>query len=631
MFTSKRSTHNPILSPRTDHAFESWATFNAQPLKVGKSVHILYRAQSLPERFENENFSLSTIGKAVSTDGVHFKNREQFIEPTEMWERYGCEDPRVTYIDGKYFIFYTALSVFPFRAEGIKVGLAISKDLKKIDEKHLVTPFNAKAMSLFSEKIKGKYVAILTANTDRVPSHIALAKFNTVSEMWSESYWNKWYKDLDSHTLSIPKGENEHLEVGAAPLKTKYGWLLVCCRVQNYFSDQKVFGIEALLLDLKNPEKIIAQTRGPIIVPEESYEKYGIVPHTIFPSGVLLEKDTLSIYYGATDTSVAVAKVSLSLLLESMVHPEKMDLVRPDKKPILKPTKNKWEVRAVFNPAAIDLGGSVHILYRAMSLDNTSVVGYARSKNGTVVDERLKTPVYSPRAPFEDKRVPNGNSGCEDPRLTLIGDTVYMYYTAYNGINPPAIAETHISKKDFLKRNWNWSYPVVVTKDGVDDKDGCLHPEKVKGKYFLFHRVNNMICGDYGSTPQFAERNNFKDIPILSPRKGMWDSKKVGISVPPIKTKKGWLLLYHGVSDNGIYRVGAVMLDLKDPTQVLSRTTDYIFEPREDYEKNGQIHNVVFPCGAVLRKDKIFVYYGGADNVVDVATVSLKKVLQALG
>ena len=98
------------------------------------------------------------------------------IAPEEDWERFGCEDPRVTKIDDKYYIFYTALSVYPFAAEGIKVAVAVTKDFKKIEERHLVTPFNAKAMVLFPEKINGKYVALLTAHTDTPPVKICLGR-----------------------------------------------------------------------------------------------------------------------------------------------------------------------------------------------------------------------------------------------------------------------------------------------------------------------------------------------------------------------------------------------------------------------------------------------------------------------
>ncbi|MCX6701786.1 MAG: hypothetical protein NTX96_01145 [Candidatus Zambryskibacteria bacterium] len=632
MFVVKRSEHNPILSPQREHPFESFAAFNGNPIKIGSSICMLYRAQSFPENIEGNQFSLSTICKTVSTDGIHFKNREVFIFPENVWERYGCEDPRVTKIDGKYFIFYTALSIYPFSSQGIKVGLAISSDMKTITEKHLITPFNAKAMTLFPEKINGKYVALLTANTDLPPSHIAIAEFDHIEQIWSEDYWKKWYTELNNHTLEIPKFLTDHLEIGSCPIKTEDGWLVVYSSVQNYNSSKKTFGIETVLLDLNDPKRVIGKTRGPLLTPEEQYEQYGTVPNTIFPSGSLIIKDKLYIYYGATDTTIAVASVDLERLLESMKFPYKeIGFERLTLGALLTPRKDKlWEAKAIFNPAAIDIDGKISILYRAMSQDNTSVLGLAESEDGIKISYISDKPIYTPRESFESKGVPNGNSGCEDPRLTKIGNIIYMYYTAYNGVTPPSVAMTYIKETDFKKRNWNWSKPVIVTTDGIDDKDACLHSEKVKGKYFLFHRVNNYICGDFGSTPAFPERNNFKNIPILLPRIGMWDSLKVGISVPPIRTKKGWILIYHGVSHRSRYRVGAALLDLKDPTIVLSRTTDALFEPQEAYELEGQVNYVVFPCGAIVRKGLIYMYYGGGDSVVDVASISIKDLLDAL-
>lgn len=640
MFVVKRSKNNPIIAPIKEHAFENYSTFNGNPIEIGKKIHLLYRAQSLPESFDGRSFSLSVVAKAESQDGIHFTNREEFISPEHSWERYGLEDPRVTKIDGKYFIFYTALSAFPLNTpQGIKVGLAISPDMKKVSEKHLITPFNAKAMTLFPEKINGKYLALLTVNPDLLPTHIAMAEFNKIEEMWEEKYWKKFYDKLDKH-IFIRGDTADRIEIGSCPLKTKDGWLLVCCRIQKHSAPDRVFAIEALLLDLKNPRKIIGRTRGPLLVPEETYEKYGTQGNIIFPSGAIIKKpkgkvagkESLIIYYGATDTTCAVAEVALEPLLLSMKTLGIDDsFKRLTDGPLLVAERHlAWEAKAIFNPASILIGEKIYILYRAMDKDNTSVIGLAESKNGETITYRSDEPVYTPRESFEERRVPHGNSGCEDPRLTKIGNTVYMYYVAYNGITPPSVAMTSISEKDFRAHKWNWAKPVLVTRDGVDDKDGCLHPEKVGGKYFLFHRVDNRICGDYGETPKFLERNSFKNIIILSPRKGMWDSQKVGIAAPPIRTKKGWILLYHGVSDDAVYRIGACLLDLKDPTIVLSRTTDYVFEPVEEYEKKGQIGNVVFPCGAVVKNGMIYMYYGGGDSVIDVATIELQKLLDAL-
>ena len=195
------------------------------------------------------------------------------------------------------------------------------------------------------------------------------------------------------------------------------------------------------MLDLDNPRTVIGKTRGPLLTPEEQYEQYGTVPNTIFPSGALIMGDKLNIYYGATDTTVALASVDLKSLIESMKFPYKeIGFQRLTQGALITPRKDKsWESKAIFNPGAINIDGQINILYRAMSQDNTSVLGLAQSDNGTDVTFRSDEPVYTPRESFESKGVPNGNSGCEDPRLTQIGDIIYMYYVAYNGITPPAV------------------------------------------------------------------------------------------------------------------------------------------------------------------------------------------------
>ena len=182
----KRSNENPILKPLSEHSWEAEAVFNGCPVKKGNEIYLLYRALSLPHYHTSARATMmiSDIGIAQSKDGIRFENRRRFIIPEHSWERFGCEDPRITKLGNKYYIFYTALSEYPFKAEGIKVGLAISKDLKTVQEKHLVTPFNAKGMALFPEKIGGKMWAVLTLHTDKPPAKICLASFEKESDMW---------------------------------------------------------------------------------------------------------------------------------------------------------------------------------------------------------------------------------------------------------------------------------------------------------------------------------------------------------------------------------------------------------------------------------------------------------------
>ncbi len=579
---------------------------------------------------------ISVVGVAKSTDGEHFEKKMPFIEPAEPFDRFGCEDPRVTFFEGSYYTFYTALSEYPYNANGIRVAVAVSKDLKKVEERHLITTFNAKAMALFPDRINGKITVIFSAHTDSPPAKIVVAQVDKIEELWTPTFWESWHQKIDNYKIDPRRNDYDHVEVGAPPIKTKHGWLLIYSHIQNYFpgGGNRIFGIEALLLDLNDPMKIIGRTRGPIIVPEEAYELAGYVGNIVFPSGAILERDILTIYYGAADTTVCSAKVSLSDLISTMYPDTSADwrFKRAKENPIIKPRpEHDWEAQGTFNPAAIEAGKKTHILYRAFSKDNTSNIGYAMTENGVDILERSQEPIYVPREEFEMKKIANGYSGCEDPRLTKIGKDIFMCYTAYNGASPPRVAVTSISEKNFLAHKWDWAKPFLITPPGFDDKDTCIFPDKFKDGYFVVHRVGNEICGDYLNSLDFKHESVKKCIRILGPRRNTWDSAKVGITAPPLKTKYGWLLLYHGVSEShNTYRVGAALLDLKDPAIVLARTTDAIFEPEMDYEKVGFVNNVVFPCGMVERDGILYIYYGGADKVVGVATMKLDIILSAL-
>jgi predicted GH43/DUF377 family glycosyl hydrolase len=616
-----------------DRPWEAQGTFNPSPVKVGNITHLLYRAQGRPDALMSPN-GISTIGKALSIDGKHFQNRRQFIVPEEPWEKFGCEDPRVTYFEGQYVIFYTALGGMPFGPGNIKVAAALSKDLETIDERHLITPFNAKAMALFPERVNGKITVILTAHTDEPPAHIAIAQCDRLEELWDLSFWEKWHAHYDEHIIQPLRFDHDHVEVGAAPVKTKEGWLLFYSYIQNYFGGgERVFGIEAMLLDRDDPMQVIGKTKGPIMVPEEIYERYGIVPNIVFPSGALLQKNNrVDIYYGAADTVCARASLNLSDLMNAIIPERRIELaVRAKDNPILIPIKeHSWESKAVFNAAAIDLNDSIYILYRAMGDDDTSVIGMAVTKNGTKITERLPEPVYVPREDFEKKSHP-GNSGCEDPRITKIGDTIYLAYTAYDGVHATRVALTSISTKDFLARRFDkWSKPVLTTPDNINDKDTCILPEKVGGQFMLLHRIDPQLCADFLDSLDFKKNRLTRCIEIMGPRQGMWDSVKIGIAGPPILTKEGWLLIYHGVSKTGTYRLGAVLLSRENPSVVISRMVDTMLEPLEPYEVEGIVRRAIFSCGVILRNDTLFIYYGGADTVLGVAKVSLKKLLRIL-
>lgn len=645
MITLTRNTTNPILRPYPNHEWEHDGAFNPCVVFVEGTYHMVYRAYSAEKEQNGVKMHVSSIGYAKSTDGINFTDYKQLIIPTEDWEIYGCEDPRITYMDGKFYIFYTALSMYPFTAYGIRLAVGVTKDFVTV-EKHPVTTFNSKAMGMFPERINGKLAALLTMNTDLPPARIALATFDTEEEIWSPYFWEDWHDNPNVHLIHLLRDVRDQIELGAPPLKTKDGWLVIYSYITNYLSDKKTFGIEAVLLDFTNPTKILGRTEKSLLEPNKDYEMQGVVPDVVFPSGALIKDDKLSVYYGAADTYGAVATCDSNLLLDELkpTHPqvvmtpqEATTFVRFEGNPIIKPAiELSWQKMGTFNPAAIYLDNKVHIIYRAQSDTGVSVFGYASSKDGVHIDEHLHTPIYVPREDFEKPTHKTGNSGCEDPRITRIHDRLYMTYTAYDGTNPPRIALTSITVYDFLNKNWNWDKPKLISPPGVDDKDACIIG-KIKGDgYIAFHRLGDVIWLDFLRDLEFPEQKYLSGGIMAQARKDHWDNVKIGISAPPLETEYGWLLLYHGVSDHqpnepfGIYKVGAMLLDYEDPRKIIARTDAPLLEPKEDYELHGQVPNVVFPCGAVVIEGIIYLYYGGADSVTGVATMSLQTLLDLL-
>jgi len=637
MFIIRRESHNPILSPRHEHHWEAVATYNPSAVSTEDGVRLYYRALGSPSSLQTPYVGLSSIGTAFAEDGINFNGRQQVIAPQESWDMFGCEDPRVSFFEGRWYCFYTALGGYPFGPDNIKVALAVGDAPDHFTERHLITPFNAKAATLFPERINGDVILLLTAHTDWTKEYprpiIALARAKRIEDFFDPAYWQTWHANLADHALpELRRSDADHIEVGASPLRTDGGWLLIYSYIQDYYNErERIFSIEAALLELDNPQKLISRTES-ILVPEEIYEQYGLVPHIVFPTGTSIGNNgELDIWYGAADTVCAKASVRLHDLLRAL-DPKRpaRTFLRAPQNPILAARGEEFESRDVFNAAAIELNGSIYILYRAMDRANTSTIGLAVSEDGVTIKERLSEPIYAPRADFEAKRgSPTGNSGCEDPRIVHIDDALLMTYTAYDGVHPPAGAVSSISVDDFLARRFEmWSAPFLLTPDGVDDKDLVLLPEKIHENYLLYHRINNRICADL--LPDIAAGKRVsRCIEIMAPRHGMWDGSKVGSAAPPIKVGNNWLMIYHGVSRHATYRLGAALLD-SSGTSLLARTADPIFEPLEKYEKEGEISNIVFSCGAIVRGDTLFIYYGAADKVIGVATASLAHIIEAL-
>ena len=286
--------------------------------------------------------------------------------------------------------------------------------------------------------------------------------------------------------------------------------------------------------------------------------------------------------------------------------------------------ENLWESRAVLNPGVVREKDFVHMLYRAVEGENFSTIGYAKLDREGNVLERLDKPVV-----FRDNKYEK--QGVEDPRISYLDGTYYVIYSAFDG---STVRISMVETKDF--RTYE-----KIGKIGPDttDKDAMLFNEKINGKIILIHRIDTSIQFAYfddidhlknpGANFWENHLNNLEKFTVMK-REYWWEKEKIGGGAPAEKTDEGWLFIYHGVDENFVYRSGAALLDLDYPEKVIARLPEPILEPETEYEKIGDVNNVVFPSGAAIFNDLLYVYYGGADKTICIAYIEIDEILHEL-
>lgn len=449
-------------------------------------------------------------------------------------------------------------------------------------------------------------------------------------------FFTKISKNWVNGNSKFPIISPRPLEVGGAFLFS-HGILLLYYEkyILNNITYYKAYLAE---FDKENPEKLLWKTEEPVWSSRDHWKSKQIVS-----LGAVKNNNTIIMYWSIAKNIVFAVSLAGFLYDPNTIKSNLIKLKKHNRNPILAPrTKNKWEAFTTLNPAAAYIKDRVHILYRAQGHDYISSVGYATTSDGLTIDHRLDYPIYTPKADFETNRTgtvdtnlwsAGGYGGCEDPRITVVGNKLYMVYVAFNGWSNLRLALTSITLKDFLNQRWNWQKPILISPPGVIDKSGCLLPEKINGQYVFFHRVFPNILIDYVDSLNFKGKNKWlKGKYQIKIRPSKWDSRKIGVGAPPLKTKEGWLVIYYGVDDKDAskYHIGAMLLDLKNPTRVLHRPDEPILSPTETYENTGFKPGIAYPCGAVIIKDELLVYYGAADSFVCVAKAKLSKFLKDL-
>jgi len=325
---------------------------------------------------------------------------------------------------------------------------------------------------------------------------------------------------------------------------------------------------------------------------------------------------------------------------------------------ILEKTDLEFENKGVFNPACIQADGITHMFYRAINRSDVSSIGYCQLKGNKVI-KRLTHPILFPEHDWE-------KMGVEDPRITLLDQTFYLFYTAFDGQNARIAYATSTDLVNFVKKGllspnityeeageilrqenireeyFIWKRYLETKFKGLNllwDKDALLFPKKISNKFALIHRIRPDM--------QIIYFQNFKDLTddywkvylkqlkkyILLEPKFQFENRYIGGGCPPIETKDGWLIIYHGVEDTpfgNIYHGCAALLDLKNPLKVLGRLKEPLFSPKDPWEKSGVTNNVVFPTGAVIRNKRLYIYYGAADKLIAAKSVDLAELLTQL-
>ncbi|MCE5341331.1 MAG: hypothetical protein LLF92_09445 [Planctomycetaceae bacterium] len=357
----------------------------------------------------------------------------------------------------------------------------------------------------------------------------------------------------------------------------------------------------------------------------------------------------------AGDAGTSNLKVK-SQMYVNIKHKASVKLQRFEGNPIIAPNPaNAWENFVTTNPGACydEQTGVVNLLYRAAGHDSRHIIRFGRATSSDGYHfKRFDEPVFSPSVDGLD-------GGCiEDPRIVKMGQ--YYYITYATRIFPPGeywlnngscykspdcapefplcIRENHTTTHLAITKDFkSFIRAGVLTDPTMDDRDVILFPEKINGKFYMLHRPMDWCGKDYGTDHPAMWISSADDLlafrksKLLAKATFPWEFK-IGGNTPPIKTKAGWLTLYHAVGHDKYYRLGAMLLDLKDPTKVNFRTRDWIFQPETDYETKGCYFGggVVFPCGKVIIGDRLFVYYGGADMYVGLATCKVDDLINYL-
>ncbi len=513
-----------------------------------------------------------------------------------------------------------------------KLIVSKSKDLYKWEAKSEMLANDSKHATVVYDKSKDRFEMYRDGLFIRNQASVSL------------SVW----KEKQSLTFTSRAGyfDSENITIIGGTITTDGILLIYDASVEK--GSKTLLQMGGVVFDMNNPKRVVWRSPIPIwqgIV--DSKDK----TRPIKPLGFANMVNSLILYWVTFENDLIVVKIpSLYKEAEDLRRHPKI-LERHESNPIIEPIRGSvWESEGTFNPAVIqDDEGDIHVLYRAVGGDGISRVGYGLSKDGVNITKRLHHPIFEIARDYVMQN-PNdvigplsynpyiyvsGGSwgGAEDPRAVIIEDKVYMIYMSFEGWGNARLALTSISLEDFKAGKWVWKKPIKISPKDQYYKNWLMFPEKINGKFGIIHSIEPNVLVEYFDNPDDLENKNIisRHPYMQKERNGTWDTKMRGPGAPPIRTDLGWLLLYHATEKHEPhkYRLGAMILDINDPTKILYRSEHPILSPDMHYENDGK-PGIVYASGAIIRGDDLYVYYGGGDKVVCVATTPINKFLKYL-
>jgi predicted GH43/DUF377 family glycosyl hydrolase len=294
--------------------------------------------------------------------------------------------------------------------------------------------------------------------------------------------------------------------------------------------------------------------------------------------------------------------------------------------PVLTAEHWPYAANSVFNPGVTRLPtGETLLLCRVEDRRGHSHLHVARSANGIDGWELGNEPTFAP----DPQSHPEELWGIEDPRITFV-EELGRYAVAYTSFGWGGPGVSLALTEDFVRfERLGLVFP-------PEDKDAALFPRRIGGRWAMIHRpMTNLGAHIWISySPDLRHWGDHRLI-MEARRGGWWDAGKIGLSPPLIETRRGWIMIYHGVrttASGSLYRLGVALFDLEHPERCLLRGDKWVFGPFEQAEREGDVSNVVFPCGYAIGDDgdTINLYYGAADTSICLATGSIQRTLDWL-